>query len=323
MQIPGISLQPSPICLGTAPFGSNTPEADSVAVLDAYAEAGGNFLDTAHIYGAWIPGRWGASEEVLGRWLRENSRRPETIVATKGGCTSMDNLTDPGRCSYAELRQDLSESLERLQLDRVDLYWLHRDNENLEVGDILEGVMRLMAEGEIASYGLSNWEVHRAQAALDYCAEHGLTPPVGAQTGFACARYPKPEPPLPGMRYANSGDVAWHSASGLSLVAYTSQAGGWFGEENVAWARGGFDGAPPRGEVFDAAENRRRLVACMEVAESKGASASQIALAWQLHQPCRVTPIIGTSKSKRAAEAMAAARIKLDSEELTRIAPEF
>ncbi|MBI2425530.1 MAG: aldo/keto reductase [Candidatus Hydrogenedentes bacterium] len=322
MLIPGIALTPSRICLGTASFGAEVSEEASFAVLDAYAGAGGNYLDTAHIYGAWIPGRDGASERLLGRWLRTQPSRGRFIVATKGGCPPMSDLSAPGRCGYEELRRDLHESLERLQLDSVDLYWLHRDNEQMSVGAIVDSMTRLLEEGHFRTYGFSNWQPSRIQAALDYARAQHLPAPVASQIGYACARYPRPEPPLPGMRYANAEDLAWHRAGGFPLVAYTAQAGGWFGAANVDWAQGGFCGDAPHGALFDSAENRRRLLACIGVAEAHSCSASQIALAWLLRRPNPVTPIIGTGNAARATEAMGAAGLMLTQEELDHVARE-
>lgn len=311
------------ICLGTAPFGADLSEESSFAVLDAYVGGGGNFLDTAHIYGAWVAGCWGASERVIGRWLHARGARDRMILATKGGCPPLDRLTEPGRLSPEALGQDLEESLERLGVDYVDVYWLHRDDERVPVGRILDTVMVMIGRGRIRGYGLSNWSAVRLRDALAHADAHGLPRPVGSQIGYACATYPRTEPPLPGMVYAGAEDEAFHRETTLPLFAYTAQAGGWFGDANVTWAAGGFAGPPPHGGLFDSPENRRRLFACMAIAEARSVTANRVALAWLLHRPFPVTAIVGTSRPERVRDAMDAAALRLKEEELERIGPEL
>jgi aryl-alcohol dehydrogenase-like predicted oxidoreductase len=114
-------VEPSRICLGTGSFGSEISKKDSFAVVDAYVEAGGNFLDTAHIYAAWLKDGWGASERTIGEWLRVHGVRDQMVIGTKGGHPPLDNM-GLGRCSRACLGQDLSESLDRLGVSSVDIY---------------------------------------------------------------------------------------------------------------------------------------------------------------------------------------------------------
>jgi aryl-alcohol dehydrogenase-like predicted oxidoreductase len=107
----------------------------------------------------------------------------------------------------------------------------------------------------------------------------------------------------------------WHVASGLPMIPYSSQANGYFGAENVAWARSGFAGEAKRAGSFDSPANRRRLERAIELAERTGCTANQIALAYLLNQPFAISPIIGTSKPEHAREALAAVGIGLTEQE--------
>ena len=311
----GTDLTPSRICLGTGSFGSEISRADSFTVLDAFVEAGGNFIDTAHIYAAWIKGGWGASERTLGEWLKVHGARGAVVLATKGAHPPLDNMK-LARCSKADIEQDVEQSLERLGVDSVDLYWLHRDDPPRRIGEIVETMAALINDGRIRSYGVSNWTVDRIEAALAYAKQHSLPPLVAHQPGWALAdRETNVTAPSP-MRYLDEPMRQWHIRTSLPLVAYSSQATGFFGAENVAWAKAGFSGPPPKARGHDSPNNRQRLTRAIALAESKGCTPNQIALAYLLNHPFPVFPIIGTSKPSHVREAFAAVPIPLTQTEL-------
>jgi aryl-alcohol dehydrogenase-like predicted oxidoreductase len=298
-QLPGIPIEPSRICLGSAGIGSSTSKDDSFAVMDAFVEAGGNFVDTAHIYAAWIEGGWGVS-----------------VIATKGGHGPIDAEEKIGHLSPADLEQHLTESLDRLQLDRIDLYWLHLDEPKRPVGEIVGTLSGLKQDGRVSSYGASNWSTDRIQAANEYAKEHDLAPFIASQPWFslgAVAGGPHADEPT-----GDSRDPlrTWHVQTGLPMIPYSSQANGFFGESNVAWAKGNFSGSPARTASFDSPANRRRLLRAIELAEEKGCTANQIALAYLLHQPFVIYPIIGTGDPDHAREALRAVEVMLSPEEL-------
>src|SRR5690606_3513631 len=111
---------------------------------------------TAHIYAAWREGGWGASERTLGEWMRAHGNRRELVLGTKGGHPPLDRMEEY-RGSRECLERDLSESLERLGVDYVDVYWLHRDDPTREVGEMIETLAGFVRDGRIRSYGASNW----------------------------------------------------------------------------------------------------------------------------------------------------------------------
>ncbi len=150
-------------------------------------EAGGNFVDTAHVYADWLPDvERSCSEKTIGRWLR--ARRPDgLVVATKGGHPRLDA---PGRSRLdeASLRQDVSESLSFLGLERLDLFYLHRDDPQRPVGEILGVLETLRREGLIAHYGASNWSTARLAAARDAASRRGWAGFVANQPEWSLAR---------------------------------------------------------------------------------------------------------------------------------------
>jgi aryl-alcohol dehydrogenase-like predicted oxidoreductase len=311
----GTDVEPSRICLGSAVFGSEISRDRTFALLDAYVGAGGNFVDTAHIYAAWLENGVGASERTIGEWLRARGVRESIVLATKGAHPPIDAREKIGRCAKEQVEQDLSESLERLGLDHVDLYWLHFDEPTRPVGEIIEGLAELLRGGRIRSYGASNWATKRIEAANTYATEHGLPPFVASEPWWslgAAAGGPQADTPT-----SQDADPlrAWHVRTGLPMIPYSSQANGYFGAENAAWAEAGFSGAAPRAERFDSPANRRRLGRAMGLAEQKGVTANQIALGYLLSQPFPAFPIIGTGNLEHLHEAMGAIGLRLTEEE--------
>ncbi|MBA3709392.1 MAG: aldo/keto reductase, partial [Planctomycetes bacterium] len=154
--LPGVPLPASAICLGTALHGSTIADDDAFALLDIFVERGGNFLDTAHIYAAWLPNGHGQSERAIGAWLRSRGSRASTVIATKGGHPSWTAVPQ-ARLRPEDIASDLTESCERLGTDVIDLYWLHRDDPAVPVDEILDALQRLIASGRIRAIGASNW----------------------------------------------------------------------------------------------------------------------------------------------------------------------
>lgn len=128
IHLPATALNVSPICLGTGEIGTRLDRNASFRLLDAYVDAGGNFLDTAHVYGDWVKDvERSICEKTIGAWLQSRANRARIVLATKGGHPDLHTMNVP-RLSRAEIIQDIDESLQFLQTDVIDLYWLHRDD---------------------------------------------------------------------------------------------------------------------------------------------------------------------------------------------------
>ncbi len=304
----------SRICLGTGRLGSEIDRKTSFAVLDAYVAAGGNFLDTAHIYAAWVPNGWGASERLLGEWLRAHGARREIVIGTKGAHPPMENMAQ-GRCTRRDIERDLDESLERLGVETIDIYWLHRDDPAQPAEAIVDALAAIAASGRIRAYGGSNWTVERLEAANQHAHEKGCAGMIANQPGWALANRAPGPAPVDGMLFLDAASHAWHMRSGLPVAAYSAQALGYFGASNAAWAKNGFCGPAPRGKDYDWEESRGRLRRAITLGEAYGATPNQIALAYLLAQPFPVYPIIGTGNPDRVREAMDALSITLRANE--------
>jgi aryl-alcohol dehydrogenase-like predicted oxidoreductase len=185
--IPLTNLNAAVLYLGTAGFGSALDDLGSVAILDRYLEAGGNVLDTAEVYAEWVPGGSHRSEELIGRWLRGRKRREGLILSTKGAHPRIDSMHVP-RMSRQEVEADLNSSLQRLSVDYVDLYWLHRDDPNRPVEEILLMLEDFRRAGKIRYAGLSNWTQPRAEAARLAAEKLSVPGFMGIQNQWSLAK---------------------------------------------------------------------------------------------------------------------------------------
>lgn len=138
LSIPNTDLTPSQLCLGASNFGATIPQADAFALMDAFVERGGNFLDMAHVYANWIPSLpRSISEKTIGAWMKARGNRRQMIIGTKGAHPDLATM-HISRLAPADIVQDLNESLQHLQTETIDLYWLHRDDPIRPVGEIID-----------------------------------------------------------------------------------------------------------------------------------------------------------------------------------------
>lgn len=312
--LPGnVTVRPSRICLGTCDFGTAILREQAFELLDLFFENGGNFIDSAHIYASWLPEGEGASEKTVGSWVASRKVRDSVIIATKGGHPPLEDMSS-GRCSRQELEKDLKESLQRLQIDCIDLFWLHRDDPGQPVEEILSALYGFQQQGLIRSYGASNWSHERLLQAQ--CAAMALGVPIfcASQPGWSLADFQLP-PPESRLVFMKREDIDFHTRYCFPAVPYSSQAKGFFGGENVQWAEAGFPGQPPRAGDYDSPDNRGKLQHCRRIAQIKGCTPNQIALACLLAHPFPVHPIIGTGNREHLLEALGAEGITLSSDE--------
>lgn len=301
LTLPGTTLSLSRLCLGTARFGADIPESAAFELLDQFVERGGNFLDSAHIYAAWLPGGTGASERTVGRWVRARDCRSKVVVATKGGHPEL-NTMHISRLSPECIRKDLHESLQRLQMDAVELYWLHRDDPQIPVGEIMSVLNELVAGGRVRAVGCSNWTVARIQESAAYASRNSTVGFCASQIGWSVAEAAQGHG-VGGMLYMDVPTLAFHRESRMPQVAYSSQAGGIFNKGALR--------AP-----YDNPRNQTRLTLAQSLAAKHGCSPNQIALAWLLAQQFPVFPIIGSRTVEQIADSCAAVNVRLSAEEL-------
>ena len=296
--------------LGSASSAFTPDRYDRAAeLLERFLEAGGNCIDTAHIYS------FGDSEKTLGKWLQKSSRRSAVILITKG-CHPAVNRDDifgvpwVSRFSPEAMRADLSESLERLQTDYIDLYLLHRDDESMPVGPLVGALNQEQATGRIKAFGVSNWRVERIVEANQYAAEHDLNGFVISSPNLSLAQPKKML--FPGTLFADEETRHWHRTHRLPLLAWSSLATGFMSgkftpddtnNENVS-------------QVYYSEENFERLRRAQELAVRRNVSVAQIGLAYVLGQAFPVIALVGPTSVSNLDDALGALNVELNPEEM-------
>lgn len=302
LELPPLARPISRLVLGSTWFG-RVPYADVARVLDAWVELGGTAIDTAENYGR------GASESVIGRWLRERALGATApIVITKGG----HPYDDRARLGAADLAEDLGGSLDRLGVEVIELWMLHRDDPARTVASILETIAPFVADGRVRALGASNWTTDRLAEAAAVAAERGLPGFVASSPNLSLARQLRP--PWPDCVSASGADSRrWYAESQLPLFAWSASAGGYF-------AGGGRQPDASREDaaagVYDSDDNRERYGRAKQLADRIGATADQVALAWVLAQPFPTYAVIGTRNVDHLAAAVEATEIELTPDEV-------
>jgi aryl-alcohol dehydrogenase-like predicted oxidoreductase len=284
--------------LGGLGYGISTDEA--IRLIARYWELGGRELDTAHTYAHWVPGKLGASDALAGEAVRVLGLPLEEVkITAKGGHPSNgdayprpDHYLDPDL-----VRQDLEECLERMQLDHVDSYLLHRDDSRVPVDELADLLRSLRESGKTAHVGVSNWPLSRVEQLRER-----LDGTIHWQNqGSLAVPNWQEEPDDPTMRRFRHADFEWAAGHDMVCTCYSATANGYFASGEV--------------KSFDNEVSRERLRKVRELAESRGVSATGIALAWLYAQAGDVRPIIGTTRIGHLEEAMAASEIVLTAEE--------
>lgn len=311
MRIAGTDLDVSALCCGAGAFDMARNSPGQMDLLyDAFRQAGGDFFDTAHCYGFWIPDGLGSFERNLGERIRRRGDAGKVVVATKGGHPEVgpNYPRPPAYLAPETIASDITESLDRLGVG-IDLYLLHRDDSRVPVGEIIEALNAEIARGRILWIGASNWSVARIAQANEYAVAHGLRGFVASQVQYSLAHPNAAEPASDlATRHLTRDAAAWHAASTLTVMAYSSTARGYFAT-----------GGKAANKDFDNPVSRARLALAQEFARDKGCTATQVALAYLMCQDFPVIPILGTGNMDHLKEAMAAVDVALDPEQVRRL----
>jgi aryl-alcohol dehydrogenase-like predicted oxidoreductase len=294
-------LQVSPLCFGGNVFGWTADERTSFSLLDAWIDAGFNFVDTADTYSRWAPGHAGGeSESVIGRWIRQGGRRSKLVIATKVG-----NDMGEGRTGLKpeRIREAVEASLRRLHVDCIDLYQAHRDDAATPLDATLEAFGKLVAEGKVRAIGASNYSAPRLREALATSARLGVP------------RYESLQP-LYNLydRFAFEEDLqALCRREHVGVINYYALAAGFLTgkyrapEDASKSARGSF--------VVQQYLNARglRIVRALDAAAERcGSTPARVAIAWVMAQPGVTSPIASATSIPQLQEIVQAAELKLD-----------
>ena len=285
-------------------FGWTIDEQRSFAVLDAYVEAGGNFIDTADSYGRRGSGGAGESERIIGRWMAARGNRDSLVIATKVGISP----ERPG-LSAANVRAAAEASLERLGTDRIDLYYAHRDDPNTPLEETLTAFAELEEDGMIGHAAASNYSAERLEQALALGEREGV------------ARYVAVQPEYNLLERGYERELAPLCArAGLACVPYFALALGFLSGK---YRRDGAAIDSERaGAVTEKYANDRGwavLAALDEIAAAHEAAVASVSLAWLRAQPTVLAPIASATSIEQLAELTASAKLELSPEELARL----
>jgi aryl-alcohol dehydrogenase-like predicted oxidoreductase len=305
--LPGTELHVAAICMGSTSIGSAIDPATSFRLLDVYAEAGGNFVDTASVYANWLPVEKHASEKTIGRWLKQSGRREQFVVATKGAHPELATM-HIARMSRREIEADLNASLRNLQTDVIDLYWLHRDDPTQPVEDILETMNAQVRAGKIRHFGCSNWSAARITAAQQAAADMGVDGFVADQMMWSLAVIDPAGIPDKTTVAMNPELYAYHMQSGMAALAYSSQAGGLF-HKLVA-------GNDAVGRAYPLGPNRERLKRVQSLCAQTGLTITQVVLGFLMAQPFVTVPIVGCRTEAQLRDSLTAADVTLTPEQV-------
>jgi aryl-alcohol dehydrogenase-like predicted oxidoreductase len=289
----------APLVLGGNVFGWTADEATSFAILDAFVDAGFNAIDTADVYSRWAPAGGGASETVIGNWLKRSGKRDKVVIATKVG---MDMGEGKQGLSPAWIRRAVEDSLRRLQTDHIDLYQAHRDDAEVPQEETGAAFAALVAEGKVRVLGASNFAADRLASANAVAAANGWP------------RYETLQPQYNLMeRGAFEADLAGLCAKeAISVIPYFGLASGFL----TGKYRSEADlSKSPRGMRVKGYLNDRglRVLAALDAVGGRlGATPAQVSLAWLM---AKITaPIASATSVAQLAELIAAARVRLDPE---------
>ena len=301
------SLNVSPICFGGNVFGWTATEKDSFKILDAFLDAGFNFIDTADVYSRWADGNEGGeSEIILGKWLKSRGRREKIVLATKFG---MDMGSGKVGLSPVYMAAAVEASLRRLQTDYIDLYQSHKDDDGTPVAATLEAYAKLIEQGKVREIGASNFATNRLKEALDASAKEGLPRYQSLQPLYSLVERREYEGEMEDLcSEENIGVISYFSlASGFLTGKYRSSS------DVHGRTRG------PAVQKYMNEDGFRVVEALDEVAEKHNAKLGQVALAWLMARPSVTAPIASATNLDQLEELVSAANLILDPQDINKI----
>ncbi|QDE94730.1 aldo/keto reductase [Myxococcus xanthus] len=298
-------LQVSPLCLGGNVFGWTADEATSFAVLDAFVDNGGNFIDTADVYSSWVPGnRGGESETLIGKWLKSRGARERVVIATKVG-----SQTELGKgLSREHIQRSVEASLRRLQVDVIDLYYAHYEDLGTPVEETMAAFDALVRSGKVRALGTSNHSPQRLTESLEVSRRNNLARYAVLQPHYNLVERKDFESSLRGIC----------EREGLVVAPYFALASGFLTGKYRK------DQPPPKSAraegVLKQYGNARgwAVIDALDAVTRRhpGANFAQVALAWLAAQPTIVAPIASATSASQTQELLGAFTLQLTEEDL-------
>jgi len=321
----GTGLKVSELCLGAMTFSTDgkggwglpaANESESILMMDRFVELGGNFIDTADIYGT--------SEDVIGKWLTKRSEsnpkfRDSLVIATKARHPVAPNGPNNGGLSRKHLLSAVESSLKRLQTTYIDLFQVHRWDAETPLAETMSTLNDLVRSGKVRYIGCSNFTVRQIQKSLDLCKAKNWEP-------FTCL-----QPQYSLLCRATEWDLIGACIEeGLGCIPWSPLAGGWLSgafkrgmkeppkESRVQWAEA--VGWKATDWSTQAEERTWKIIdELFKVAEEAKASVAQVALRWVMQQPGVTCPIVGAKSLKHLEDNLGAIKIQLTEDQIKRL----
>jgi aryl-alcohol dehydrogenase-like predicted oxidoreductase len=298
----GTGLSIAPLMFGGNVFGWTADEAMSFRLLDAFADAGFNAIDTADVYSRWVPGHVGGeSETIIGAWMKARGARNRVVIATKVG---MELGPERTGLSPRWIAQSVEDSLKRLGTDHIDLYQAHRPDPSVPIAETLGAFQRLIEQGKVRAIGASNYDAAQLAEALDVAEAQGLPRYATLQPKYNLMDRAEFEAALQPLCVARNVAVIpfYGVAAGFLTGKYRSAAD--------------IEGRP-RAKALAAYANERgwRVIAALDaVATRLGAAPVEVAIAWLRTRPALAAPIASATSPEQLAALLRGATLSLDAE---------
>ena len=292
-------IKVNPIAFGGNVFGWTIDEKTSFELLDAFVDNGLDFIDTADVYSAWVPGnKGGESETIIGNWLKKSGKRNKVVIATKVG-----KPMGPGKkgLSKAYITQAVEDSLKRLQTDHIDLYQSHDDDKDTPLTETLSTYTDLIKQGKVRAIGASNHTADRLEQALE----------ISATTGLASYQCLQPEYNLYDREGYEKELEGVCKQYGLGVISYFSLASGFLtgkyrSQDDLSKSQ--------RGQGVKKYLNERgfRILNALDsVAAEYNSTPASVALAWVIARPGITAPIASATSVKQLQSLVDATRLNL------------
>jgi aryl-alcohol dehydrogenase-like predicted oxidoreductase len=305
--LPDVNGRVSRLVMGSMVFSNDNLER-TFQLLDRFVEAGGTAIDTARVYSK------GTSEEAFGAWLTARNARDKVIIIGKGA--HHDSQTLERRVNAASIHEDIEITLRSMQTDHLDVYILHKDDEDAPVGPVVEALNEENAAGRVGAFGGSSWTHQRIAEANAYAEAHSLKPFSVSSPNLALA---VPNEPMWTCCVTLAGDPAaldWYEQSQMPVFAWSSQARGFFSGRYAPGMVGETTDQQNVIRTYFSEANWERYRRAESLAQEKGCTLQQITLAWVLHQPLNLYALFGPATVDELDNSLGALDVQLSDDEL-------
>ena len=305
VQLGSSGIQASALAMGSDVLGSKIDRATTFKLLDFYADHGGNLIDTANFYASWLPGcKGGESESTIGAWMKERGNRDRLLISSK---LAFDYPGSPGGLTSNEIEKECEKSLKRLQTDRLDIYYAHRDDFDTPQAETMAAFHRLVKAGKVRLLGASNLPLWRIAQANAIAEANSLTRYQVIQQRYTYVR-PRHGADFGPQIFLSEDVKAYAKHKGIALVAYSVLLSG-------AYTRS----ERPLPAQFAGPDSDERIATLKAVASELDASPHQVVIAWMRQTDPAILPIIAASRIEQLQENIDALRLRLSDEQMKRL----